>query len=199
MAIYHKIMEWLAGLRVVLWFQVFWHRTGGKVAVVFMVVVITLGIAWEYSHLSLQGWTDPETNRIFRSHYVGRLDAPTQETFFGGLVKVFAPEPEMKLMAIKRIPRIKPTQPMPHPYVGACTDCHLYEGGPGPGTQYKTPVGALLEQMSKVRKLGPPLRPDSEMPHPPAGRCIKCHDIVVQVPANPAADTGFAWQLPNLR
>ena len=44
------------------------------------------------------------------------------------------------------------------------------------------PVGKVLEQISRLNKLGPPLLPTSEMPHPAAGRCIKCHDIVIKVP-----------------
>ncbi|GAB6051949.1 hypothetical protein JCM17960_07690 [Magnetospira thiophila] len=173
-------------------------KFSGKIAVMVMIGLIAGGIIWEYSHLSVHGLASPETTRVLRSHFMGRLDGPTTPTIIGTFKKMVAPEPGYQLMSIKRIPRIKPTQPMPHPYVGACTDCHLYEGGPGPGTQYKTPVGALLEEMSKVRKLGPPLRPDSQMPHPPAGRCIKCHDIVVEVPVN-NADSAFAWQLPGFQ
>jgi hypothetical protein len=30
--------------------------------------------------------------------------------------------------------------------------------------------------------VGPPILPDTTMNHPSAGRCIKCHDIVVEVP-----------------
>ena len=82
---------------------------------------------------------------------------------------------------------------MPHPFVGDCQDCHLFVDGPPPGSQPKTAVGAALGELSKVKKLGPPLRPISNRPHPPAGRCIICHDIVVKVPIKKKKN-GFIWE-----
>jgi hypothetical protein len=51
-----------------------------------------------------------------------------------------------------------------------------------------------MERISKVSKLGPPLRPDSHQPHPEAGRCIKCHDIVIKVPAKKQKNS-YLWTL----
>lgn len=87
-----------------------------------------------------------------------------------------------KKVVIKRIPRIGKGVMMPHPYWGRCEKCHLIRGGPAKGGQQKSIVGKTLEQVSTVRKVGPPILPDSHRPHPAAGRCIKCHDIVIQVP-----------------
>jgi len=42
--------------------------------------------------------------------------------------------------------------------------------------------GAAPESLTTLRKPGPPLRPDTRLPHLAAGRCMKCHDIVIKVP-----------------
>ena len=114
--------------------------------------------------------------------YLGRLPAPIEPGITDPMGDLLFPASRIRLMTIKHIPPIEGGAALPHPYVGPCTQCHLYQGGPGPGHQPKSPVGAVLESLSRVKKLGPPLPPDSQMPHPPAGRCIKCHDIVVKVP-----------------
>ncbi|SCA56619.1 Magnetosome protein MamT [Candidatus Terasakiella magnetica] len=133
------------------------------------------------------------TKRTIQGLFLGQHQTPFEKGIGATIEKTLTPpNKEYRYMTMRHIPAIKAGQKMPHPYVGACTQCHLYVGGPGPGNQYKTPVGAALEKMSQVRKMGPPLPPNSEMPHPPAGRCIKCHDIVVKVPvAKPQA--GMKW------
>ncbi|MBF0326853.1 MAG: magnetochrome domain-containing protein [Alphaproteobacteria bacterium] len=123
----------------------------------------------------------------------GRLPLPTEPTLLDPMTEMVAPKPAYKLMTIKHIPPVKLGTGMPHPYVGDCRHCHLTIGGAPAGSQYKTPVGAILESLSRVRKLGPPILPTSRQPHPPAGRCIKCHDIVVKVPLN--GDSGVRWRL----
>ncbi|CAK0756299.1 Magnetosome protein MamT [Azospirillaceae bacterium] len=131
--------------------------------------------------------------RIVDGDYFGALPRPVSPWLIDPLLRMFQKQDKFRLMTIRRIPPIQAGGGMPHPYVGVCTNCHLYVGGPGPGSQHKTPVGAILEQLSRLHKLGPPIWPDAEMPHPSAGRCIKCHDIVVKVPVDPKS-SGFIWQ-----
>lgn len=132
--------------------------------------------------------------RVVDGDYLGTLPRPIGPSLLDPLANLFRSQPDYKLMAIRRIPPIVAGGGMPHPYVGPCTNCHLYVGGPGPGSQFKTPVGAMLEQLSRLHKLGPPIWPNAEIPHPPAGRCIKCHDIVVKVPIE-RTQGGFIWKL----
>jgi len=124
---------------------------------------------------------------------MGRLPLPTDPSILSPLDRLLKPPVRYKLVSIQHIPSIKPGTGMPHPFVGDCKHCHLFVGGPPPGSQFKTPVGAILENLSRVRKVGPPILPVSRMPHPPAGRCIKCHDIVVKVPIE--ATSGVRWRL----
>ncbi|MEI8395121.1 MAG: magnetochrome domain-containing protein [Rhodospirillaceae bacterium] len=132
--------------------------------------------------------------RVVDGDYLGTLPRPIGPSLIDPIANLFRKQPDFKLMAIRRIPPIAPGSGMPHPYVGLCTNCHLYVNGPPPGSQFKTPVGAMLEQLSRLHKLGPPIRPNAEIPHPPAGRCIKCHDIVVKIPIEPVPG-GFIWKL----
>ncbi len=154
---------------------------GGRIPGVVLLVLVLAGLIWES--------TDGKSlSRLFvrtvEGFNLGRMLAPA-ETGASGLVKpAIAPSKRYRLMTIKHIPRIRRGEPMPHPDVGACQRCHLYRGGPGPGSQPKTPVGAVVENLSMIQKLGPPLVPNSDIPHPSAGRCIKCHDIIVKVPRN---------------
>lgn len=157
------------------------HFFEGRSPGVVLLVLVLAGLVWETAD-------GKSLSRLFvrtaEGFYLGHMPAPA-ETGISGLVKqTIAPSKRYRLMTIKHIPRIGNDDSMPHPYVGTCRQCHLYRGGPGPGSQPKTLVGAVLENLSKIQKLGPPLVPYSEMPHPPAGRCIKCHDIVVKVPRN---------------
>ena len=93
-----------------------------------------------------------------------------------------APQTEFTQVRITHIPSINQGDKIPHPYFGGCTNCHLIRGGPRAGSQAKSPLGALYESFSKnIFKVGPPIFAGVERPHPPAGRCIKCHDIVVRV------------------
>ncbi|MEW6219747.1 MAG: magnetochrome domain-containing protein [Thermodesulfobacteriota bacterium] len=121
-------------------------------------------------------------------HGLSRLDAA-----LSGLVTLPAPQgatglfldsqpatPPPRQTVIRRIPRISAAAVRLHPFWGRCDHCHLFVNGPPAGSQPKTPVGAALEGISTIIKIAPPILPSSARPHPPAGRCIKCHDIVVR-------------------
>ena len=158
---------------------------GPGIIIILMVLVIGVGMFWE-SMLK-----DPK-KRILNSAFSGRLAKPTEPTLIDPLVEIVKPQEEFEPMVITHIPQIIKGKKMPHPFVGNCINCHLIKGGAAAGTQYKTPGGAALEKISRnVIKLGPPIIPQSQRPHPPAGRCIKCHDIVVQVPKKKKS---FIWQ-----
>lgn len=159
-----------------------WFRRlplGGRVLGVLLGATLLSGMAME----AMDHWT---ASRLFvrsaQGYYYGRLPGPAELGVVDELRNRVSPPEQYRLMTIRHIPRIKSGAGMPHPYVGPCAQCHLYQGGSGPGTQSITPVGKVLEQISRLNKLGPPLLPTSEMPHPAAGRCIKCHDIVIKVP-----------------
>ena len=159
----------------------------GRSSGVVLLVLILAGLAWET--------TDGKSlSRLFvrtvEGFSLGRVPTPAGTGITGLVKQTIAPSKRYRLMVIKHIPRIRRGEPMPHPDVGACRQCHLYRGGPGPGSQPKSPVGAVLENLSKIQYLGPPLVPYSELPHPPAGRCIKCHDIVVKAPRNKGRQAG---------
>ncbi|MBF0560750.1 MAG: magnetochrome domain-containing protein [Alphaproteobacteria bacterium] len=158
-----------------------------------LAVIVGTGLLWDSYGNTFFGLAPHFSARVAEAQFVGRLSGPAEPTLLANLVKRLSPKQRFKLMTIRHIPRIAMGAPMPHPFVGACINCHLYLGGPGPGTQFKTPVGAVLEELSKVKKLGPPLLPTSQIPHPPAGRCIKCHDIVVKVPVD--KKNGLLWGL----
>ena len=172
------------------WYDRLIRNTGVGLA---LIVILGMGLLWESYGNALFGLAPHVQTRVVEGQLIGFMAGPADGTVFGSLLEMFSPKSKDKLMTIRHIPRIKMGAPMPHPYVGACINCHLYLGGPGPGTQFKTPVGAVLEELSKVKKLGPPLLPTSQIPHPPAGRCIKCHDIVVKVPVD--KKSGFLWSL----
>ena len=145
-----------------------------------LAVVITAGLFFLTFGKAIFGSPRDVSVRVIDGDYLGVLPRPVDPSLFDPLIRLFKRPAGYQLMTIRRIPPIVAGGGMPHPYVGPCTNCHLYVGGPGPGSQYKTPVGAVLEQLSRLHKLGPPIWPDAEIPHPPAGRCIKCHDIVVK-------------------
>lgn len=176
------------------WLDRLIQGNGRGMAVVLVVIVIAgIGVLWSAYGNAFFGIAPHFSSRIAEAQFVGRLSGPAEPSLLSSLTEFFTPKQQYKLMTIRHIPRIMMGAPMPHPFVGACINCHLYLGGPGPGTQFKTPVGAVLEELSKVKKLGPPLLPTSEIPHPPAGRCIKCHDIVVKVPVD--KKNGLLWRL----
>ncbi|MDQ6991934.1 MAG: magnetochrome domain-containing protein [Mariprofundus sp.] len=152
------------------------------IAIVIALIVALLGwdtIVEKTSNL-------PEFNsRATEGVLTGRMPKPADAKVLRSLLHSISPRKKSyRLMVMKHIPEIAPGTPMPHPFVGDCINCHLFQGGPGAGSQDKLPVGALLEQMSRMTKLGPPLTPTTKRPHPPAGRCIKCHDIIVKVDRN---------------
>lgn len=144
-----------------------------------LAAVLVAGLGWE----TLSGWDDAQLLvRTAKGMALGKFPEPVDPSIISLVGKNIFPQKRYRLMTIRHIPRINVGAAMPHPYVGACAQCHLYRGGPGPGKQSKTPVGHALEHLSRIRKLGPPLRPNTHMLHPAAGRCIKCHNIVVKVP-----------------
>lgn len=166
---------------------------GKKLAGV-LALILLAGLAWET--FSGDAGDRPERRfvRTLSGMFYGKHPSPATPKIVGTVRDALTPEKDFKLMTIRHVPRIGTAAAMPHPYVGPCTQCHLYVGGPGPGLQPKTPVGAALENLSRIKKLGPPLHPDSHMPHPAAGRCIKCHDIIVKVPVE-KKQGGFNWVL----
>jgi len=120
--------------------------------------------------------SNQEEGQIF-----GIMPDPLQPDFLDPALEPITPK-KTKKVVIKRIPRISMGMPMPHPYWGKCDKCHLFKGGPKAGSKWISPFGKALEKVSTVKKVGPPILPDSTRPHPAAGRCIKCHDIVIKVP-----------------
>ncbi len=155
---------------------------GGKGVVVLLAALLLAGLAWE----TLGGWDSVAPSRLFvrtvEGLALGKFPEPIEPGVIATVKMALSPEKRYRLMTIRHIPRIQTGAAQLHPYVGACTQCHLYRGGPGPGSQPKTTIGAALESLSRIKKLGPPLPPNTQMLHPPAGRCIKCHNIVVKVP-----------------
>lgn len=119
--------------------------------------------------------------------FFGSMPKPVQPSFVDPVVKPFVTKATRK-MVIKKIPTIDKTRKMPHSYWGDCTNCHLFSDGPPAGSRWASPVGSALAKISTMYKIGPPILPDSNRPHPPAGRCIKCHDIVIEVPVATTAN-----------
>ena len=158
-----------------------------------LVALIGLGLVWDKFSGQSDGFGAVTTVRRAEGLMFGRLPMPMEPTLLSPLERLLKPPPKYQLMTIRHIPPVAPGTGMPHPYVGDCRNCHLLVGGAPAGSQFKTPVGAALERLSRVRKLGPPILPTSQQPHPPAGRCIKCHDIVVKVPVD--RSSGIKWQL----
>ncbi len=167
--------------------------TGRAMAGVLAVALLG-GLAWEVYSGGMGNKPARPFVRAVTGMFYGKHPAPATPDIVGTVGGTLMPEKKYNLMTIRHVPRISPKDLMPHPFVGPCQQCHLYVGGPGPGLQPKTPVGAVVENLSKIKKLGPPLHPDSVMPHPPAGRCIKCHDIIVKVPVK-RKKGGFQWVL----
>lgn len=124
--------------------------------------------------------TDHLTRRL-QGEILGSMPKPTQPALSDPVVEALNPKKTRRLV-VKRIPKIRAGQRMPHSYWGPCTKCHLFRGGAPPGSQPITPVGKVWERVSSITKVGPPILPNSTIPHPPSGRCIKCHNIVIEVP-----------------
>ncbi len=168
-------------------------RGGGRwmtLGTIALVALVALGLYWDKQSGAFGGVTSV---RRAEGLLFGRLPLPMEPSLLSPIDRILTPPPRYRLMTIRHIPPVAPGSGMPHPFVGDCIQCHLLVGGPAAGSQFKTPVGAVLENLSRVRKLGPPILPTSRQPHPPAGRCIKCHDIVVKVPTDRAS--GMRWQL----
>jgi hypothetical protein len=165
----------------------------GLLAILSLLVVIGLGLLWDVAGGPMGKLSGLSSVRRAEGLLLGRLPLPTEPSIFAPIDKLLAPPERYRLMTIRHIPPVTAGGGMPHPYVGDCRNCHLLVGGPPAGSQFKTPVGAIMENLSRVRKLGPPILPTSRQPHPPAGRCIKCHDIVVKVPVEP--NSGVRWRL----
>jgi hypothetical protein len=158
---------------------------GTAVLVIVMVMIISVGLFW-------QSVLESKAERVLHNAYLGRLPKPTEPALTDPLQDMLKAKQEYRPMVITHIPEIVMGEAMPHPYVGQCINCHLITGGAEAGTQKKTVVGAMLERISEnVVKLGPPITPQTLQPHPPAGRCIKCHDIVVQIPIRKKQ---YIWQ-----
>ncbi|MBF0448133.1 MAG: magnetochrome domain-containing protein [Magnetococcales bacterium] len=150
-----------------------------------LLVVLVAGLVGKerYGHL-LDKWADAgKVSRQVQGEIFGSMPAPTQPALNEPIVKIVKPEQLTRKMVVKRIPRLTPGKKMPHPYWGPCTKCHLIKGGAPAGSQPITPVGKAWEKASaNIMKVGPPILPDTTRNHPPCGRCIKCHDIVIEVP-----------------
>ena len=164
--------------------------TWGTIA---LLALVGLGLYWHKIPRLADAIGEFGPTRRTEAFLFGRLPLPTEPSIVAPVEKLLVPAPRYRLMTIRHIPPVTPGTGMPHPYVGDCRNCHLLVGGPPAGSQFKTPMGAMLERLSRVRKLGPPILPTSRQPHPPAGRCIKCHDIVVKVPADNS--NGMKWGL----
>ena len=150
-----------------------------------VLVMVGSGFFWE------KMISDP-SQRAATDGLMGRLPKPTEPSLFDPVIDLVSPQTEYSPMRVTHIPRITMGDSMPHPYVGVCINCHLINGGAAAGTQDKTPIGALYEAISEnVVKLGPPIKATSERPHPAAGRCIKCHDLIVMQPVEKGF---FRWK-----
>lgn len=157
-------------------------------------LLLICGLIWEAFADGNIRLPTREFVRTISGVFYGKHAGPAEPGVVDSVQSTLVPEEHFKLMTIKHVPRIDAKDDMPHPFVGPCQQCHLYRGGLGPGSQFKTPIGAALESISRIKKLGPPLHPDSNMPHPPAGRCIKCHDIIVKMPIKKKKG-GLIWFL----
>lgn len=166
----------------------------GRRVIVVLVVLLVAGLAWEIYGGKAVRLASILPARAVEGIFFGRMSLPVEPSITDPIEDMARSKKRYRLMTVRRIPRIDAGARMPHPYVGDCRNCHLYTQGPGPGSQEITPVGVLIERLSRVRKIGPPLHPTSRQPHPPAGRCIKCHDIVVKVPLE-KKENGFLWKL----
>lgn len=153
-------------------------------AAMVVLVVLVAGLVAKERFSDLFGrWLNPDkVPRQIKGEIFGAMPAPTQPALDEPIKKIVEPTKTRK-MVVKRIPQLTPGKRMPHPYWGPCTKCHLIQGGAPAGSQPITPVGKAWERASaNFMKVGPPILPDTTRNHPPCGRCIKCHDIVVEVP-----------------
>jgi hypothetical protein len=154
------------------------------IGLVVLVVFVGVGALWSGSWSGILEHLDfskPPTRQA-QGEILGTMPKPTQPLMAEPLLKAVGPNPAgLQKMVVRRIPTLVPGARMPHPSWGPCTKCHLIQGGAPPGSQPATPVAKVWEQVSAFHKVGPPILPNSARPHPPSGRCIKCHDILVYV------------------
>jgi len=122
-----------------------------------------------------------KVSRQLEGEVLGLVPKPVQPDLLDPALKLFSSKKTRKVV-IKRVPRISDGVIMPHTYWGRCEKCHLIRGGQAASSQRKSFFGKALEKVSTLKKVGPPILPDSHRPHPAAGRCIKCHDIVIEMP-----------------
>ncbi|MBF0239916.1 MAG: hypothetical protein HQM12_19625 [SAR324 cluster bacterium] len=143
----------------------------GRNQIILILVLIALVISGGTGVILRHELTHREAGLIF-----GHFPKPTEPRLMQPIVnRALGTEP--KKVLIRRIPKISSNMRMPHAYWGECSKCHLYSDKT---VNYSaTPVGKLLGEVSSIKKVGPRIRPDSFMPHPAAGRCIMCHDIVI--------------------
>ena len=117
-----------------------------------------------------------EATTKVRGMIMGRYAKPTEPQQLEPVLEFFSKEKKKKVV-ILRIPKIREGMRMPHPYWGSCDKCHLFEDRIFSASI--TPYGKIMQKISTIKKVGPAILPDSYRPHPGAGRCIKCHDIVI--------------------
>ncbi|MEO5377223.1 MAG: magnetochrome domain-containing protein [Magnetococcus sp. DMHC-6] len=147
-----------------------------------MLVIIGAGmIGKERFGEWLDNWQESKISRQLQGEIFGSMPSPTQPSLKDPVQQMVAPKLTRKIV-VRRIPTLPKGAKLGHSYWGPCTKCHLIEGGAPPGSQPITPVGKVWEKASTIHKVGPPILPDSTRHHPPSGRCIKCHDIVLEIP-----------------
>ncbi|MEO5345520.1 MAG: magnetochrome domain-containing protein [Magnetococcus sp. YQC-9] len=161
------------------------HSMGFKAAAAVIVLLVVVGLGlWGFGGFAPSApplFSDEATGQV-QGEVFGSIPKPTQPALNEPVLQLMNPPTgSLQRMLVKRIPTINPGASMPHPSWGPCTNCHLIRGGAPPGSQPATPVAKVWEQVSAYYKVGPPIMPNSTRPHPPSGRCIKCHDILVYV------------------
>ncbi|MBF0189380.1 MAG: magnetochrome domain-containing protein [Magnetococcales bacterium] len=157
---------------------------GGILMILIVIGVVSLGFERVRSF-----WQDvvgqEKVPRLMKGEIFGFMPSPTQPALNEPVVKTITPKAKRKKsrkVVVRRIPTLDPKMRMPHPYWGPCIKCHLIKGGAPAGSQPITPVGKMWEKASStIMKVGPPILPNSTRHHPAAGRCIKCHDIVIEM------------------
>ncbi|GMT41909.1 MAG: hypothetical protein IEMM0002_0320 [bacterium] len=149
-------------------------------ALLLALIVVATGHAWK-KRTALSDMSLHKVSRQEEGQLLGLMPNPVHPDFLDPIIEPFTQKRTTKVV-IKRIPRITKGTQMPHPYWGDCGRCHLIKGGASAGRKWKSLVGRTLEKVSTIKKVGPPILPVSTRPHPAAGRCIKCHDIVIEAP-----------------
>ncbi|MEO5368159.1 MAG: magnetochrome domain-containing protein [Magnetococcus sp. WYHC-3] len=149
-----------------------------------LLVVVAAGLLLDQEYgETLRSWSETRVPRDVQGEIFGAMPAPTAPSLQDEVVQALQPQAKQPVrMVVRRLPVIDLSTKLPHPYWGTCRTCHLVRGGAPAGTQPITPFGKVAEKISTIYKVGPPIFPDSTRHHPEAGRCIKCHDLVVVIP-----------------